>query len=55
MLASVSEQAKGSAGDVAAGMMAVLEMETGVGLEAGWLSLGALSRVELSRVLCQQP
>ena len=55
MLASESEQAEGSAGDVAAGMMAVLEMETGVGLEAGWLSLVALSRVELSRVLCQQP
>lgn len=43
MLASVSEQAEGRAGDVAAGMMAVLEMETGVDLEAGWLSLGALS------------
>jgi hypothetical protein len=55
MLASVSEQAEGRAGDVAAGMMAVLEMETGVDLEAGWPSLGALSRVELSRVLCQQP
>ena len=36
MLASESEQAKGRAGDVPAGMMAVLEMETGV--EAGWLS-----------------
>jgi hypothetical protein len=49
MVASQSEQAKGSAGDVAAGMMAVLEMETGV--EAGWLA--SCCAVKASRELEQ--